>query len=93
MTGLELEKPNGPPTPATGSDGYAFASGPPTSEGAIGQGSSSNLHEMYIKDVFSCEGDGRPIWCSTCLNFKPDRAHHCREVGRCVRKMDHFCPW
>ncbi|KAF3479736.1 palmitoyltransferase pfa5 [Arthroderma uncinatum] len=22
-----------------------------------------------------------------------DRAHHCSEVDRCVRKMDHFCPW
>lgn len=92
MTGLELEKTNGPHTPATGSDGYALAAGPPTSEAAVGQ-ETSNLHKMYTKEVFSCEGDGRPIWCSTCLNFKPDRAHHCREVGRCVRKMDHFCPW
>ncbi|KAL8693760.1 MAG: hypothetical protein Q9218_001456 [Villophora microphyllina] len=52
-----------------------------------------SLQEFYMRDVFSCESDGRPIWCSTCLNWKPDRAHHCREVGRCVRKMDHFCPW
>lgn len=93
ITRLELEKTNGPPTPATGSDGYAPAGGPPTSESTIDQSSSSNIREMYTKDLFSCEGDGRPIWCSTCLNFKPDRAHHCREVGRCVRKMDHFCPW
>ena len=27
------------------------------------------------------------------MNFKPDRSHHCREVNRCVQKMDHFCPW
>ncbi|KAL8686125.1 MAG: hypothetical protein Q9224_005545, partial [Gallowayella concinna] len=51
------------------------------------------LQDFYKRDVFSCESDGRPIWCSTCLNWKLDRAHHCREVGRCVRKMDHFCPW
>ncbi|KAL8805035.1 MAG: hypothetical protein Q9182_002237 [Xanthomendoza sp. 2 TL-2023] len=51
------------------------------------------LQDFYKRDVFTCESDGRPIWCSTCLNWKPDRAHHCREVGRCVRKMDHFCPW
>lgn len=51
------------------------------------------LQDFYSKDVFVCQGDGRPIWCSACENWKPDRAHHCREVERCVRKMDHFCPW
>ena len=54
---------------------------------------SRGLQRFYDKDVFVCEGDGRPTWCSTCMIYKPDRAHHCREVGRCVRKMDHFCPW
>ncbi|KAI9795349.1 MAG: palmitoyltransferase pfa5 [Candelina submexicana] len=54
---------------------------------------ASGLENFYTKDVFVCQNDGRPIWCSTCLNWKPDRAHHCREVERCVRKMDHFCPW
>lgn len=51
------------------------------------------LQDFYNRDVFVCQGDGRPIWCSTCENWKPDRAHHCREIERCVRKMDHFCPW
>ncbi|KAL8676654.1 MAG: hypothetical protein Q9186_006853 [Xanthomendoza sp. 1 TL-2023] len=37
------------------------------------------LQDFYQRDVFSCESDGRPIWCSTCLNWKLDRAHHCRE--------------
>lgn len=78
---------------ADNNNGYAYADGPPAVEAADGQATSTNLRDFYSKYVFSCEGDGRPIWCSTCLNFKPDRAHHCREVGRCVLKMDHFCPW
>lgn len=53
----------------------------------------SNLAEFYSKEVFVCERDAMPPWCSRCLVFKPDRAHHCSEVDRCVRKMDHFCPW
>lgn len=51
------------------------------------------LESFYTKDVFVCQLDGRPSYCSTCCQFKTDRAHHCREVNRCVRKMDHFCPW
>lgn len=53
----------------------------------------AGLEVFYTKDVFVCQPDGRPIYCSTCCQFKTDRAHHCREVNRCVRKMDHFCPW
>ncbi|OJD16699.1 hypothetical protein AJ78_03169 [Emergomyces pasteurianus Ep9510] len=54
---------------------------------------ASGLEAFYLKDVFVCKEDGRPAWCSTCYQFKTDRAHHCREIGRCIRKMDHFCPW
>jgi len=51
------------------------------------------LENFYTKDIFACESDGRPRWCTECENWKPERSHHCREIGRCVRKMDHFCPW
>ena len=51
------------------------------------------LQQILDQDIYTCEGDGKPTWCSTCYNYKPSRAHHCREVGRCVYKMDHFCPW
>ncbi|KID82491.1 DHHC zinc finger membrane protein [Metarhizium guizhouense ARSEF 977] len=54
---------------------------------------SPGLEAFYSKDVFACEADGRPKWCSECRQWKPDRAHHSREMGRCVRKMDHMCPW
>lgn len=57
------------------------------------QQDSLSLEWFYNKDVYVCQEDGRPPYCSKCCQFKTDRAHHCREVDRCVRKMDHFCPW
>lgn len=75
-------------------EGNAYSNGyMATGRGANSGATAPGLENFYTKDVFVCEGDGRPIWCSTCLNWKGDRTHHCREVQRCVRKMDHFCPW
>lgn len=31
--------------------------------------------------------------CPRCLSIKPLRAHHCSVCKRCIRKMDHHCPW
>ncbi|XP_058877647.1 palmitoyltransferase ZDHHC7 [Acipenser ruthenus] len=41
-------------------------------------------------DRGSCEG-----WtlCNRCETYRPPRAHHCRVCQRCVRRMDHHCPW
>lgn len=51
------------------------------------------LEYFYTKDVFVCDFRGLPIYCTKCNNWKPDRTHHCSEIDRCVRRMDHFCPW
>jgi len=51
------------------------------------------LDFFYKRDIFECETDGMPRWCSTCKMWKPDRSHHSSELGKCVFKMDHFCPW
>jgi len=32
-------------------------------------------------------------WCTKCRHFKPPRAHHDSVSGRCVVKLDHWCPW
>ena len=33
-------------------------------------------------------------FCKKCdRNWKPVRAHHCSECGKCIFKMDHHCPW
>lgn len=75
------------------SGGLSYGSEPAASRPNFIDEVSPDLQEIYKRDIFTCEGNGRPIWCEHCLNWKPDRAHHCSEVGRCVRKMDHFCPW
>uniref|UniRef100_A0A3Q2YA14 Palmitoyltransferase n=1 Tax=Hippocampus comes TaxID=109280 RepID=A0A3Q2YA14_HIPCM len=31
--------------------------------------------------------------CPKCCSIKPERAHHCSICKRCIRKMDHHCPW
>lgn len=49
--------------------------------------------DFWRRDLFLCQYDGRPAFCSQCFTFKVDRVHHCSEVNRCVAKMDHFCPW
>lgn len=51
------------------------------------------LEAFWLRDVFVCDPNGLPIWCDRCHNWKPDRTHHNQDVGRCTRKMDHFCPW
>ncbi|KLU90511.1 hypothetical protein MAPG_10364 [Magnaporthiopsis poae ATCC 64411] len=51
------------------------------------------LEAFYTMDAFTCDGYGHPRWCSQCRTWKHDRVHHSGEIGRCVRKMDHFCPW
>lgn len=48
---------------------------------------------FWTKDIFICQDDGRPAYCSKCCQFKTDRSHHNQDVDRCVRKLDHFCPW
>jgi palmitoyltransferase len=51
----------------------------------------SQAMEQY--DAYICDYEGIPLFCDKCRIYKPDRTHHCKELGRCVRKMDHYCPW
>lgn len=51
------------------------------------------LDEFSSRVVYECDIDGLPRWCPTCYSWKPDRSHHSSELGRCVYKMDHYCPW
>ncbi|KTW25882.1 hypothetical protein T552_03156 [Pneumocystis carinii B80] len=54
---------------------------------------TDQMRTFCLYDAYVCENDGFPRWCAICEVYKPDRAHHCSEVQRCVLKLDHFCPW
>ena len=47
------------------------------------------LHTLEVKH----DGTRRICRKSKPNVYKPDRAHFCKMLGRCVLKMDHFCPW
>jgi palmitoyltransferase len=53
----------------------------------------SDATPMEQYDAYICDHHGVPLYCDKCHIYKPDRAHHCKELGYCVRKMDHYCPW
>lgn len=40
-----------------------------------------------------CWMPGSPQFCGKCMVWRPERAHHCKALGTCVLRMDHFCPW
>lgn len=69
----------------------AYTGAGPTADEQTGP--APRLEFFYKRDIFECEVDGLPRWCSTCKIWRPDRSHHSSELGRCVYKMDHFCPW
>jgi len=43
---------------------------------------SSKVKQRAIRRCRKCSG-----------NYKPPRSHHDSVTGRCIVKMDHFCPW
>jgi hypothetical protein len=60
-----------------------------TDPGAVPRGNATkeNIDAMGLKA-------GEVIFkCPKCCSIKPERAHHCSVCQRCIRKMDHHCPW
>ncbi|KAK6178479.1 hypothetical protein SNE40_013265 [Patella caerulea] len=57
--------------------------------GAIPKGNATreNILRLGLKE-------GQVVYkCPKCISIKPERAHHCSVCQRCIRKMDHHCPW
>ncbi|CAL8101201.1 unnamed protein product [Orchesella dallaii] len=60
-----------------------------TDPGAVPRGNATK--EMIQQMGFR---QGQVIYkCQKCCSIKPERAHHCSVCQRCIRKMDHHCPW
>ncbi|KFO33271.1 Palmitoyltransferase ZDHHC3 [Fukomys damarensis] len=61
----------------------------PLSQGAVPKGNATKefIESLQLKP-------GQVVYkCPKCCSIKPDRAHHCSVCKRCIRKMDHHCPW
>ncbi|EJW82699.1 DHHC zinc finger domain-containing protein [Wuchereria bancrofti] len=57
-------------------------------------GSESNSTDTDVEVIEENKFVGKD-WtiCTRCESYRPPRAHHCRICRRCIRKMDHHCPW
>eukprot|EP00940_MAST-03C_sp_MAST-3C-sp2_P002803 g2803.t1 len=54
--------------------------------------------EIYNLYTFERKNGGKSSkshyrFCRKCNAWKPDRTHHGKEEGKCILKMDHYCPW
>ncbi|XP_076370520.1 palmitoyltransferase ZDHHC3-like isoform X2 [Tachypleus tridentatus] len=60
-----------------------------TDPGAVPQGNATKeaIQQLGLRE-------GQVVYkCPKCCCIKPERAHHCSVCQRCIRKMDHHCPW
>nr|XP_002126411.1 palmitoyltransferase ZDHHC3 isoform X1 [Ciona intestinalis] len=52
----------------------------------------SDLHVQGKGHMDQSNGEDWTV-CQRCETYRPPRAHHCKICRRCVRRMDHHCPW
>ncbi|XP_029951618.1 palmitoyltransferase ZDHHC7-like [Salarias fasciatus] len=60
-----------------------------TDPGAVPRGNAARRHGTDLQLLPGQELSK----CSKCCSIKPHRAHHCSICQRCIRRMDHHCPW
>ncbi|KAL9875812.1 palmitoyltransferase ZDHHC3-like [Glossina fuscipes] len=54
-----------------------------------------DFSDMHTVGKSTGNGNSSNEWtvCTRCETYRPPRAHHCRICKRCIRRMDHHCPW
>lgn len=50
-----------------------------------------NRNVIPPPDIFECDYNGLPFWCSECSTLKLLRCHHSSVKDRCIPMFDHFC--
>jgi len=60
----------------------------------IGSQRAGSLMHGGSQDYMELLSQGRfKQVCVVCRLQRELRSHHCKECGRCVRRLDHHCPW
>jgi len=52
-----------------------------------------DLQDGECLDAYDIKLFYAPRFCHICNVWKPPRSHHCSVTGKCVMRMDHFCPF
>ena len=52
---------------------------------------SLNHNVIPPPDIFECDYNGLPFWCSECSTLKLLRCRHSSVKDRCIPMFDHFC--
>ena len=53
----------------------------------------SGKDTSIISVTNSKKDNEKAVLCPSCVRWKPERCHHCKQCNKCVIKMDHHCPW
>jgi len=53
---------------------------------------SDMTNNESTNNLLKQNGEGWTV-CNRCDTYRPARSHHCRICKRCVRRLDHHCPW
>lgn len=50
-----------------------------------------SLYLLNPPDIFECDPNGLPFWCSACSSLKLLRSHHSSLTTKCIPFFDHYC--
>lgn len=52
-----------------------------------------SIQSLIPPNIYQCDKQGYPIWCSNCQSLKMERTHHSTMLNQCIPRFDHFCVW